>query len=265
MSVRIRPATAADHPTFVRLFPELEVDETPWGSARFSAEMVATTLIAEDGDDRAIGYAYFKLIGESAHVSQIVVAPDARRRGVGLAFFEAIASRALREGCKTWRLNVKRDNTAAISLYERVGMMPAFESVALRMDWSAVGTGDEGVITRLVEPSDDERVERAMSLLSQQLTAMRAVGGRVLLLAEGYGEVLGVAVFDPRFPGASPFRAARPEVALALLRALRPSARSEDTFLNVTLEAQPAIAQTLIAMGARVRFEMLHMSGPLPS
>jgi GNAT superfamily N-acetyltransferase len=110
--MRIRPATALDHGTFARLFVELDVDEPPWDQARFAAEMLATTLIAEEGE-QPIGYAFFRVEGDNAHVSQIVVVREARRHGVGSALFRAIAKHARREACTSWSLNVKRRNAGA--------------------------------------------------------------------------------------------------------------------------------------------------------
>src|SRR6185369_8026101 len=98
-------------------------------------------------------YAYFIVIGDTTHVSQIVVAPHARRRGVGRALLAEVASRAREAGCTTWRLNVKPDNVAALALYESFGMRRVFESCALRLEWRLVPPGpSEG---RVIEPAED--------------------------------------------------------------------------------------------------------------
>ncbi len=253
----IRPAVAGDHATFVRLFPELGVDDPPWDQARFIEEMMPFTLIAGDG-----GYAYYVIFGQNLHVRQIVVAPEARRRGVGRALMNEMADIARRAGCTTWRLNVMVGNEAATKLYESVGMTRGFASFALRLNWSRVPPSESGH-ARLIDRDDDERVEREMRFVPGRLATARATGRNVLVMLEDEDAIVAAAVFDPRFPGASPFRAARPELAVALLGALRPHARPEDTFLNVTIEDQPNIAEALIALGARVRHEMVHMAGAL--
>ena len=117
--------------------------------------------------------------------------------------------------------------------------------------------------------SAGKRVESAMRLMSGQLQAARTTGDRVLMMLEERAasdlpEVAGVAAFDPLFPGAFPFAVARPELALVLLRALRPYARPDDTFIGLVVEDQPALVDALLAAGAEVRLKTFHMKGSLP-
>ena len=81
---------------------------------------------------------------------------------------------------------------------------------------------------------------------------------------EGDGRIVGATIFDPSFPGAYPFRAARPELALVLLRAIRPSARPGDAFVRVVCEGQADVANALLAAGATQKMDSLHMRGALP-
>ena len=248
----IRPATKADHATYARLLPEI-VDDAIFDEARFAREMAPTTVVADE-----LGYAYFVLIGDTAHVSQIAVAREARRRGLGKALLLAVKERARAAGCATWRLNVRPNNHAAIALYESVGLARAFESVALRVEWSAVPKGD--VTGRLVAPEEDARIEASLGLLRGQLEQARAVG-RLAIAVERDGE-LAAAVFDPSFPGASVFRAS-PGLAIPLLQALRPHADARFDFVGLKVEDQAETADALVASCARVRFRMTHMAAPL--
>ena len=134
--ITVRHARPSDHATYVRLFPELGVDDAIFDEARFVREMMPTTVVAE-GD----GYAYFVVIGETTHISQIVVAPHARRAGVGRALMLEIAQRARDARCTTWRLNVRPENAPALALYEGLGMSRMFESCALRVEWSTLEEG----------------------------------------------------------------------------------------------------------------------------
>jgi ribosomal protein S18 acetylase RimI-like enzyme len=264
----VRSARPEDYRDFVRLFPELAVDDVVADRARFERELMVTTLIAETGGasepPQAVGYAYFQLIAGTAYVRHIVTAPEARNRGVGRALLAEIARRALGAGCTSWCLNVKPDNKPAIALYERMGLTRAFESRALRMSWSHVDgrqtLHDATVSARVIEPADDARVEPPMKLLPGQLAASRSMAGRVLVGLFDADVVLGATVFDPNFPGAYPFRVARPDLALVLLGALRPYARPSDELVNVVIEGQPDVADTLIAAGATVKVDIVHMS-----
>jgi GNAT superfamily N-acetyltransferase len=256
---------------FERLFPELWVEERPVEEGRWAREMMPTTLIAEAGGGPeplgAVGYAYFQIIRDTAYLRHLVTAPEARRRGVGRALMTAVAERALRHTppCASWCLNVRPDNIAAVALYERMGMTRAFETRALRVAWTIVGARqtlhDARVLARVITPEDDARVEPPMKLLSGQLAAARQMEGRVLVgLFDDDGTVLGATVFDPTFPGAYPFRVARPDLPLVLLDALRPYARPDDTLVNVVIEGQPDVAEGLVAAGATVKLDMVHMS-----
>ncbi len=279
-----RPACAADHAAFVRLFPELGVDDPILELGRFAEELVPTTLVMEVGTGpeprHIVGYAFFQIVKEVAHVRHLVTAPEARRSGIGRALMEAVASRARGAGCTTWCLNVKPDNTAALRLYGALGLKAAHRAHAMKIAWAIVDGAQlvvEGVLARPIEPRDDARVETATDLLAGQLAAARALGGRVLVAlhedqhgageraAEPGSSIVGAAVFDPRFPGANPFRVARPELALVLLRALRSYADASHDAVRLVVEGRTDVAEALIAAGATRLLDILHMKGPLPA
>jgi GNAT superfamily N-acetyltransferase len=248
-----RPAIKADHATYARLFPEIVTDDAIFDEERFAREMMPTTVVADD-----LGYAYFVVIGDTTHVSQIAVSSRARRRGLATELMRAVAARAREAGCATWRLNVKIENAAAIALYESLGLARAFESYALRVDWRVVPDGASA--GRLIDRREDERFERALAVLPGQFAQARPVG-RLPIVVE-CGDAIAAAVFDPTFPGASVFRAS-PELAVELLRAMRPYALAQHDFVGLKVEDQPETARVLIELGARVRFRMFHMVGAL--
>lgn len=267
----------ADHAAFVRLFPELAVDDPILGQERFELELVPTMLVVEAGEgapepDRVLGYAYFQLIEDLAYVRHIVTAPEARRTGVGRALMTTIAERARGAGCTSWCLNVMRANTAARALYASVGLAASFDTKALHLDWANVEAApaldsvhNARISARLLEPADDAHAEAALKLVRGQLAITRGYGGRVIMgLFDGETLVAGT-VFDPTYPGAYPFRAARADLAFALLRATKPYARPSDLHVHVVSEGEPAIAAALIAAGAKVVHDIVHMKGALPA
>ena len=239
--MNIRPARSDDYATYAALFRELAVDDPVRDAARFEAELLPTTLVAED--DGPLGYAYFrKKDDDQMHVSEIVTAPGARRRGVARALMHAVAARSLEAGCARWCLNVKRDNAIARALYESLGLRVSHESTSLAIDAVA--------ISRL----PDARV----------LTTATDVGARVKLVFERDGFPVGEALFDARSPGAAGFRAASPELVGDLVRAIADRVPGAAR-LVVTLDEQPELVRALLDLGARVRFEMFHMRGALTS
>lgn len=262
--MRVRAARDGDYAAYARLFPELRVPDPVPDEARFAAEMMATTLIAER-DGAPVGVAVFQVLERAGYVRNIITDPAARRSGVGRALMEALRERFRAAGCTEWRLNVMPANAAAISLYESFGFARAYASVALGFEWALLdrGAGVRSAEARAIEPADDARVEQRLGLLPGLLADARAKEGRVLRMIEEDGHVVAAAIFNPAFPGAYPFRARSLDRALDLLGALRPHARPGDASLAVTVEDQPAIAGGLIASGATVRLEILHMRAVL--
>ncbi|HSO40073.1 MAG TPA: GNAT family N-acetyltransferase [Labilithrix sp.] len=266
--VRVRSAVRADHPSFARLFPELAVDDPVLDEEQFALTLVPTTILAVSPEDGSVlGYAYYQLMKDVAYVRHVVTSPEARRRGVARRLLAEVVARARAAQCTSWCLNVKPTNLPAIALYESLGMQRAHASRALEIAWAIVDAAaptEDRVTSRDVAPEDDARVEAAMDLLAGQLAGGRALSGRVVKMLDEDGAVAGAAIFHPDFPGAYPFRVARPELALVLLRALRPHARPDHATLNVVSEGQPEVADALEAAGARRKLDILHLKGPLP-
>lgn len=262
----MRAASPGDHAAFLRLFPELAVEDPLPDLDKFVRELMPTMLVLERAG-RVDGYTYFQLLGETAYVRHIVTAPEARRTGVAQALLAAVAERGRAGRCTTWCLNVKVGNAAAIALYERVGLARAYETKAMRITWAQVDAApavqSARIKARLVEPAEETRIEKVMGLLDGQLAAARAVGGRVAMALFEDDEVVGVTLFDPRFPGAYPFRAARAELVFLLVRALRPHALPEKPDLKVVAEGQAHVAHVLRAAGATLVHDIVHMRGAL--
>lgn len=258
----IRPAIQGDYPTFARLFPELRVPDAVPAPETFEREMMATTLIAER-DGAPAGLAYYQVLDGVGFLRIIISDPSARRSGVGRALMGAVRDRFRDAGCSEWRLNVLPHNAAAIALYESFGLRPRYRSKVLGFRWALLDAQPRVAGARTLEPGDDARIEATMNVLPGLFADARAKGNRVLRLVEVGEEVVAAAIFDPAFPGAYPFRARRPDVAIALLHALRPHARPADDSLGIVVEDQPEIADALVAIGATLRLETMHMGAPL--
>jgi GNAT superfamily N-acetyltransferase len=267
MKLRLRNAETPDYPAFARLMPELAVDDPTPPPERWERELLPTTIIAEDEAGRVVGYAFFHVLSKMVHVRHLVTAPEARRAGVGQALLGAAVERAHAAGCTTWCLNVMASNTAAQRLYEKVGLRRAHSSHPLNLRWSIVDAADtshaEGLSVWPIGPEHDGRVERETPL-TPGLLALGRERGRVMLALEKDGRIEGATIFDPSFPGAYPFHAARPELAFVLLKPLLPYKRPSDEKLAVVIENHPPLAEALIAAGATLKFEIIHMKGPLP-
>lgn len=261
----VRRALDDDYGAFSRLFPGLEVDDPMPTPTTWASKMVPFSWVAAVGGD-VIGYCYCQEYDDTGYVRQIVVAPTARRRGVGRALLRGAAEHLRMAGKRFWRLNVKPDNHLARRLYERVGLMVAYPAVSLRFPWASLGGIAAGRATiGEVGSEQDVAAESAFGLPAGQLASARALN-RIILHASlgGQDHMSGLAVFDPNFPGAFPFRVRDPEALEPLMAALRARARPSDTFVGIVVEDNAALASLLIRAGASIRDEILHMSGYVP-
>jgi GNAT superfamily N-acetyltransferase len=265
-----RPATSDDYPHFARLFPELGVDDPIPSRERWDQDLVRRTLFLHGGG-APIAYGTWAILERIGYVINVVVDPLFRRRGAGLALMEAVAARLLHEGCARWCLNVKIDNTAAIGLYERCGFVRAYASTAFVFDWSCLPRLPREaapVEVRPVDPAEEAALEAAFNQPRGRLAHQRERPERVILRlvdpARPEDVRVGVAAFDPSFPGASPFALARPSLAAPLLSAIRKHALPGDAAIKIMVEDDAPLDAALRAAGATVRFEMLHMRGEIP-
>jgi hypothetical protein len=115
-----------------------------------------------------------------------------------------------------------------------------------------------------IDPADDPRLEPRFDLIPGQLASARRRPSRFVLQLVRDGDAVGLGVFMPSVPGAFPFRLAEPALAAAFLALLRPLARPDAPFLQVSAESDDALAAAVLALGAHTHLELLHMRGRLP-
>lgn len=264
MSPTIRPATHDDYALYLKLLPELGVDDPPPSPERWRDEFVPNAHIAELNGTPA-GLLYAVTLAETGYVRNLIVDPAARRHGVGRALLEFYAQQLRAKGRTGWALNVKPDNVAAIRLYEAMGFRRRYASVALRLDWVRVSELPESppLHARPVAPADDAVVERLFALAPGQLQGLRESKRVLLTLVDATDRLHAIAAFNPSFPGSFPFRTTDPRMARALLEAMRPHALANATYVNLVVEDDEALAALLRSHGAQVRMNVDHYAGPL--
>ncbi len=260
----IRQATLEDHALFVRLMPELEVDDPPPDAAKWANELQPTTLVAER-DGEPVGVCTFVLLEGAGHIRMLITDPRARRVGAGRALLEAAAKRLRAAGCTKWTLNVKPQNVAAIALYVSMGFAKDYSAQALRFPWTELDglPPSPAVQARLVTPADDRAIEKLFSLSPGQVEGLRKAKRILLTLTDASGEVLALSAYDPKFPGAFPFRVKEPVLARALLEAMKQHALPDAEWTGVVVENDEALAKLLTSHGASVRMDIDHYSGAL--
>jgi len=269
-TLRLRPATADDHAAFVRLHPELGVDDTPPTPEDWSERLVPRSLVVDSGG-ATLGFIVFDTLAGEGYVRNLMVDRSWRRHGAGRLMMLAAAGKLRRAGCRAWRLNVKEGNAPALRLYGSLGLRRVHASAAMRIDWAAterLAPSPVPTKARTIEPPDDEELERAFDLPAGQLAGMRGTAGQLLVRLDGLdgdrGPMLGLARFDPHFPGAYPFRLREPSFARAMFDALRPHKRPEHPFVKLLIEGDEALVERLTAAGAETTLRIEHLRGPLP-
>jgi GNAT superfamily N-acetyltransferase len=282
-----RPARADDYTVFTGFFAALGVPDPTPTCERYAREIMPHAILLEDTggatdpgrasnaaerDPAALGYAFFMPIGTLGRVMHVVVDAAARGRGVGRVLMGEIAARLRAQGATRWMLNVKPDNLPAIRLYQRVGLAVVAEGWSMNVTWDCLERlphDARGAVARALaqDGSEDRTVETALNLPSGTLALGRSREGRVLLRLDdptaAHEDPLGAAIFDPAFPGASPFRVRTPDLARALLAGIRLHARPEHDSVAVHVEGDPALAKALTDAGATTRLRMLRMEGSL--
>ena len=118
---RIRLARPDDLPALHEL--ETSCFSKPWSAAALAAELALDSsplLVAADGG-RLAGYALLRLAAEEAELLRLGVRPSERGRGLGSRLVRAGLRLVAGRGASSCFLEVRRDNDAAVALYEGTG------------------------------------------------------------------------------------------------------------------------------------------------
>jgi len=97
----------------------------PWTEEIFNDELSAenrTYLVAEDG--ALCGFGGVMLVGDEAHITNLLVAPEHRGQGIGRRLMIRLIEAAIDEGARHLTLEVRSENEAARSLYSGLGLAP---------------------------------------------------------------------------------------------------------------------------------------------
>jgi ribosomal-protein-alanine N-acetyltransferase len=120
----IRPMQPDDLASVVAL--ETAQQPRPWSESVFRGEMVADNrvyLVVED-EGEIIGFGGVMVIGDEAHVTNLLVSDARRREGIGMELMLALIESVVASGARHMTLEVRKENAAARTLYARLGMAP---------------------------------------------------------------------------------------------------------------------------------------------
>ena len=260
MSVEIRPARDDDYADFVRLFGELAIPDPLPNAERFAASIVPVMSVAML-DAQVVGFVTWRRYSEIAHVMQLAVDRHVRGQRIGQRLLEHARDAARAAGCTRWYLNVKRDNTSAIKLYERCGLAFELDATVVKLDWARVPRV-EGVVEQLSTADDDEEIATRFNVPLDRIKMFRARGTfRMITLRDEAGALIAFAPFDPVFPG-TPMLHGRADLAPVLVEAIRHHADPQFDFVRLCVEGDRELTNALLALGGEIVFEILRLSAP---
>jgi len=121
------------------LVPELDLDAVleieqasftnPWTRDMYLAELenrgISYCYVIRSAAGRVIGFCSFWRVLDELHINNLAVMPAERGAGAGTALLREILREGGRLGAKRATLEVRRSNTAALRLYERLGFSVA--------------------------------------------------------------------------------------------------------------------------------------------
>jgi len=112
------------------------------------AQSRAWVLVDATDESRLGGLLVYWHVVDEVELMQIVVSPALRRQGVGAALMQHLVDDATRLHARRVHLEVRADNAAAISLYERFG----FVTVGRRAGYYQADGTDATLMARVLEP-----------------------------------------------------------------------------------------------------------------
>ena len=120
----IRPMTVDDVARVAAL--EAEQQPRPWSEKTFGDELAADGriyVVAVD-DTVIVGFGGVMLVGEEAHVTNLLVDTGSRRRGIGRRLMVELIGSAVAAGARHLTLEVRKENHGARVLYSNLGLAP---------------------------------------------------------------------------------------------------------------------------------------------
>ena len=121
--ISIRPLETSDVEAVLAL--EIGSQPQPWTEGIFNDELSAanrTYLVAED--DEVVGFGGVMVIGDEAHINNLLVAPHRRGEGIAKKLMTELMRAAAGEGAKHMTLEVRSQNVAGRALYASLGFAP---------------------------------------------------------------------------------------------------------------------------------------------
>jgi ribosomal-protein-alanine N-acetyltransferase len=108
------------------LFIEAVSYPRPWNKSHFLDELASPhsfPLVALDAEGMLTGYICPMILLDEGHIMNVAVRKEHRGRGLGKLLVEGVLRECRKRGAEYVSLEVRPSNTAAISLYRKLGFV----------------------------------------------------------------------------------------------------------------------------------------------
>lgn len=125
MQIKIAPMTLEDLDEVLDI--EVQAFTTPWSRNSFLYELLenerAIYLTAKNEFDRVMGYVGMWVVFDEGHITNLAIHPQFRRRGVARRLMLELIAVAKEKKVRYLTLEVRRTNSAAQELYQKLGFV----------------------------------------------------------------------------------------------------------------------------------------------
>lgn len=118
----------------------------PWTETGFFSFLLRndTLFLVAEEEEKILGYIGVILVLDEGDITNVSVEPSQQGRGIGTLLLEKLITRTEREGIAVLHLEVRKSNTRAAALYERMG----FVTDGLRKNYYEAPTEDGVLMSR---------------------------------------------------------------------------------------------------------------------
>lgn len=146
----IRPLIQADIPDLLRI--ETSVHVSPWTEETFKACFkVGYIGWAIESDNTIIGFIIVSLTTDECHILNLCVARSFQHQGLGKKLLQFGLNHASKHGMGVAYLEVRRSNTRAISLYQKLN----FHLIGERKGYYSTVAGEEDALIFAIQLHHD--------------------------------------------------------------------------------------------------------------
>lgn len=125
MQIKIAPMKLEDLDEVLDI--EVQAFTTPWSRNSFLYELLenerAVYLTAKNEFDRVMGYVGMWFVFDEGHITNLAIHPQFRRRGVARRLMLELFAVAKEKKVRYLTLEVRRTNSAAQELYQKLGFV----------------------------------------------------------------------------------------------------------------------------------------------